>query len=377
MNTLRLASSSIALLLATHSWAPALAQQAGISKPNRAVVLVSGGATSSPFTTPTQACKRSGQQGGQTYLVAGNTNTKLRQYLLEQGKQVYTAPVMDNWGPVQEPTDGRPGPFADCPIVLPESMTILSSGDINGGGERLARFLGYLHTKYGVNEVDLVGHSNGGLWSRSAIWVLKATNAPIRVRSLTTIGTPHTGSMGGRYTVGEITLSACNGSQIKNSTGKPFCETALKNWPSFADQLDKGLNRENTEHYLLDRKAEDGRVITGWNTAQGDALAGIPVTLLAGTYAENPNPGNDPKVWPYDGTVSRYSAWATAVPDTIIPWRTCWQGKLLHTIYQAEDLGVSWQDAITDHPSTLERVNQAINESSTALSKPNRQGCGT
>lgn len=51
-----------------------------------------------------------GATGGQTYLVAGNTDTKLRQELLAQGKQVYTAPVMDDWGPVREPSSG-PGPL--------------------------------------------------------------------------------------------------------------------------------------------------------------------------------------------------------------------------------------------------------------------------
>lgn len=220
--------------------------------------------------------------------------------------------------------------------------------------------------------------------------MLKATNAPIRVRSLTTIGTPHAGSVPGRYTVAEIKLSVCNGSPIKNAKGQPFCETALKEWIPFAEQLDKGLNRENSEHYLLDRKTTTGsvspdvqaanagtpeRTISGWNSAQGNALAGIPVTLLAGTYLENPSPGSDPTVWPYDGTVSRFSAWATDVPDATIPWRSCWQGRLVHTIYQSEALGIGWESAITDDPGAIARVNRAIDEADTALSTANRQGC--
>ncbi|MFM7210814.1 MAG: esterase/lipase family protein, partial [Actinomycetota bacterium] len=237
------------------------------TQPNRAVVLVSGGATSTPFTTPTQACK-----DGEGYLAAGNTNTDIRSYLLQMGKQVYTSPVMDTWGPVVEPTDDRPGPFADCPLVLPATMTITSTADLTAGGERLARFLTYLNTEYGITDVDLVGHSNGGLWSRSAIWVLKNTGSPITVRSLTMMGTPNDGSVPGRYTVGEITLDTCR--------GNAYCIDALKQWSSVVDSVDKGLNLEDTQRFL------DGP--GGWNAAQGNVLEGIPVTLIAGTYFSDP-----------------------------------------------------------------------------------------
>ena len=319
---------------------------------NRAVVIVSGGATSSPFTTPTQACK-----DGDGFLAAGNTDTALRRYLLDQGKQVYTAPVMDTWGPVQEPAPDSVGPFTDCPITLPASMTIVSTADINAGGERLARFLEYLNTEYGVTDFDVVGHSNGGLWSRAAIWVLKNTDSPLTIRSLTAMATPNEGSVPGRYTVGEISLKTCD--------GNAYCRGALKRWIPFAEKVDLGLNRENTMKFLSGPK--------GWNAAQGNALDGIPVTLMAGTYFKDP--GGDPTVWPYDGTASRFSAWASDTPDEIIPWRTCWEAPLLHSLYQVAQLKVPWTTSITDNPEALARVNQAIDESDTALQQPNRQGC--
>ena len=351
---LRALAVSVGLLLVGCSATPSADSTTSATPPEkRAVVIVSGGATSSPFTTPTQACK-----DGDGYQAAGNTDTEIRAYLLEMGKQVYTAPVMDTWGPVQEPTDDRPGPFKDCPVVLPELMTITSTGDINAGGEHLARFLTYLNTEYGITDVDLVGHSNGGLWSRSAIKVLKGTDSPITVRSLTMMGTPNSGSVPGRYTLGEITLDSC--------AGDAYCEMALKNWVPFADKVDKGLNREDTEKFL---GGPDG-----WNAAQGNALDGIPVTLIAGTYFSNP--AGDPTVWPYDGTSSRYSAWATDVSDATIPWRTCWSGPLLHTIYQAAQLQVPWDLAMTHNTDAIARVNQAIDEADSALTKPNRQGCG-
>ena len=90
---------------------------------SRAVVIMSGGAAVSPFTTPTQAC--SSEEG---FLSAGNTDTALRDFLLAEGKQVYTAPAMAPWGPVAEPDPTSFGPFKDCPVVLPESMTVMSAG---------------------------------------------------------------------------------------------------------------------------------------------------------------------------------------------------------------------------------------------------------
>ena len=116
---------------------------------------------------------------------------------------------MDTWGTVREPARDTVGPFADCPTQLPESMTIMSTGDWNAGGERRACFLGYLRTQYGITDVDLVGHSNSGVWTRAAIKVLKDTNSPIRVRSLTTLSAPHTGVTPPRFYAGEIDIAAC------------------------------------------------------------------------------------------------------------------------------------------------------------------------
>lgn len=336
---------------------------------SRAVVIVSGGGATTPFTTPTQACS-----ADDTFLSAGNTATGLRDYLLAQGKQVYTAPTMADWGVVAEPAPTDFGPFAKCPIVLPEIMTIMSAGDISEGGEHLARFVQYLHDQYGVTDVDFVGHSNGGLWSRSATWVMKNTNAPVTVRSITTLGTPHEGSVPGRYTVGEIDKSAC--------MGAVFCERFNDAWVPYAGQGDKGINREDSEKYLMGPD--------GWNAAQGNVLDGIPVTLLAGTMFEMT--GGDPSVWPNDAIVSLDSAWASRVPDAVIPHRACWSAPLTHSIFVSEaynvmmasvddsaslvpPLPLDWQTALTWNTAALARVNQAIDDADSALQQPNRQGC--
>ena len=334
---------------------------------SRAVVIMSGGGSVSPFTTPTQAC--SDEKG---FLSAGNTDTALRDYLLAQGKQVYTAPAMVPWGTVAEPDPTSFAPFKDCPVVLPESMTVMTAGDIDAAGEKLARFVNYLHSEYGVTDVDFVGHSNGGLYSRAAIRVLRQTDAPVTIRSLTMLGTPNNGGVPPSYTSGEYKKSDC--------LGNTFCEEFNEEWVSYAAQTDLGLNREDTFKYL------DGEIQyfdnqPGWNNAQAGYLDGIPVTLLAGTVLSAE--GGNPTMWPYDGITARHSAWAEGVSDAVIPHRTCWQAPLTHSIYVTEAYNQivkptpawDWQTALTWNTDALARVNQAINESDSALEQPNRRGC--
>ena len=305
----------------------------------RAVVIVSGGGALTPFTTPTLACSTDAG-----YLSAGNTATAMRDYLLAQGKQVFTVPTRPDWGVVDDSTSDDFGPFTGCPEVLPEHLTIMSAGDISGGGERLARFLHFLRTDYGITEIDFVGHSNGGLWARSAIWVLKQTGAPITVRSLVTVGTPHEGSVPGRFTFNEIGLDAFQ--------GNAFAEKFNQDWVPYANAGDKGINREDTEKYLVGPG--------GWNAAQGSALDGIPVTLLAGTYFSED--GGDPTVWPNDATVSRSSAWAEHIPDAIMPIRTRWEAPLVHSIFTSNYAGIDWSYALTWNAESHARINEAIDD---------------
>ena len=86
---------------------------------SKAVVIVSGGAAVSPFTTPKSACK--------TGYAAGSTDTYMRDYLLAKGYKVFTSPAMAGYGPVPAEADVAAGPFADCPKALPEYMTVNST----------------------------------------------------------------------------------------------------------------------------------------------------------------------------------------------------------------------------------------------------------
>jgi len=303
---------------------------------SRAVVLVSGGASVTPFTTPSRSC--SSDDG---FLSAGNTWTALRDHLLTTGWQVYTAPAMDDWGPVKEPAADSFGPFTGGPVPLPDTMTIMSVGDIDNSGEKLHRFLRYLAAEYAVTEIDLVGHSNGGLYARSAIRLARLTEAPFRVRSLITLGTPHGGSVPGRMTIGELTEA--------DTMGEPFSEKLFDFWPRYALQGDRGLNVQDTEHYL-----------DGWNLAQGDALDGIPVTLMAGGYFTAD--GGNPSMWPYDGLVSIHSGLALGIADSVMPMRATWSAPLTHSIFVSHAIEADWQTALTWNIDALARVGQALDE---------------
>ncbi|MFM8240555.1 MAG: esterase/lipase family protein [Actinomycetota bacterium] len=308
-----------------------------MSTHSRAVVIVSGGGAVSPFTTPDQAC--STKPG---FLSAGNTDTALRDHLLAAGWSVFTAPANDDWGPVREPAPDSFGPFKDSPVVLPDTMTMLSSGDIDNAGEKLHRFVTYLASDYGVQEVDLIGHSNGGLYARAAIRLATLTGAPYRTRSLITMGTPHCGSVPGRMTLGELTAA--------DAMGDAFTEKLFDLWPRYLSGKDKGLNIQDTEHFLMGP--------AGWNAAQGSVLDGIPVTLMAGTYFAVE--GGNPTMWPYDGLVSEHSAWAVDVPESTMPIRSTWSAPLTHSIFISNAIGTDWQTALTWNTAALERVQQAL-----------------
>jgi len=302
---------------------------------SRAVVLVSGGDAVSPFTTPTLACS--------TGLAAGNTDTALREALLAAGHEVYTAPAMNARGPVVEPDPDSFGAFRGSPVVLPAHMTIVSTGDIDNAGEHLARFLEHLGAEYGVAELDLVGHSNGGLFARAAIRILRETGSALRVRTLTTLGTPWSGANPLRILAGEVPLAECR--------EQASCLAIVEGMrASMSGQL--GLAPQNTVGYLMGD--------TGWNAAQAGVLDDIPVLLIAGTALDAP--GGDPEFWPNDGLVSRWSALAEAIGPEVLPHRTEVAFPLLHSIFIAEQLGEAWATGMTWNAEVLARVDAFLRE---------------
>ncbi|GAA2543235.1 alpha/beta hydrolase [Mycolicibacterium diernhoferi] len=306
--------------------------------PPRTVVIVSGGNAVSPFTTPTQACA--------TGLAAGNTDTALRRHLLDRGHTVYTSPAMAGRGPVTD--QGGFGAFGDCPITLPDNMTVDSTAAIDTAGERLARFLTHLHHNYGAAEIDIVGHSMGGLYSRSAIRVLQGIGSPIRIRSLTTIGTPWQGSYLSDYAHGLTPKSDCH--------GDAFCENAMDDLKAEVERLVAGSGREVNRAYLMGPG--------GWNEFQAGVLDDIPVTLIGGDRFAAPagaGPVN-PSVWPNDGIVALSSALAVDVSDRVLPHRRCLTFDDTHSIFVSDLAGLPWETGITWDPRVLDAVDAAITD---------------
>lgn len=320
-----------------------------------AVVIVSGGDATSPFTSPDQACA--------TGLAAGNTDTALREYLLSKDYAVYTSPAMAGRGQVVDQTGF--GPFGVCPVTLPENMTVDSTGSIDTAGEHLARFLNWLHTEKGVNEVDFVAHSMGGLYSRAAIRVLTSTSAPVKVRSLTTIGTPWQGSYLSDYANGLMPLSDCK--------GDAFCETAMKGFADEVKRLMAGSGREVNQAFLMGKG--------GWNEFQSGVLDKIPVVLIGGKRFNPEKSGGggpvNPAVWPNDGLVALQSALAKNISDAVLPRRRCHTFDDTHSIYISNLAGLDQKTALTWDPQVLDVVRTAIDDAPKAFDGPNREGCPT
>lgn len=165
--------------------------RAALTPPGDAVVLVSGFLSQTPFTTPTQPCSAPGMSAGGTWSV-------MRDALIAAGYPVYTAPET-----TYNYVNGQPQPTTITPATmglgtcgaqqLPASMTINTLGDFDINSSILANFLQYLRTSQGVQRVWLVGHSDGGLWSRGALDYASSLSG-VQVQSITTIDTPWTGS---------------------------------------------------------------------------------------------------------------------------------------------------------------------------------------
>ena len=316
--------------------------------PGAAVVIVSGGDAVSPFTTPDQACA--------TGLAAGNTDTAIRDYLLAKGYTTYTSPAMNGRGQV---TDQQGfGAFGVCPITLPENMTVNSTGSIDTAGEHLARFVTWLHKDKGVTEVDFVGHSMGGLYSRAAIRVLATTDSPVKVRSLTTIGTPWQGSYLSDYANDLIGISECQRDM--------FCETGMRDFKARVLQLNSGSGREVNKAFLMGKG--------GWNEFQSGVLDKIPVVLIAGDRFKSPGAPN-PGVWPNDGLVTPQSALAKDIGAPVLPHRRCHTFDNTHSIFVSDLAKLEWDTALTWNPQVLEVINKGLQDALAALEGPNREGC--
>jgi triacylglycerol lipase len=295
------------------------------------VILVSGGAAVSPFTTPDDAAA--------TGLAAGNSLTALREDLLAAGARVFTAPARIGEGTVAEDA-GWQG-FSDVPIVLPAEVTINAVGSIDDAGERLHAFLRHLAEEYGVTDAVLVGHSMGGLFARAAIRRVRETGGPIGVRGLVTIGTPWTGSLLGDRLTGALTLD--------DAHGDAFTARVLTDSVDFAHANSQGAAEQVSVGYLTGAD--------GWNARQSGMLDRVPVTVIAGDYCSGFDAPDS--LWPHDALVAARSASARDVPPAVLPDADRHLFPDVHSIFFAEALGLPWQRALTWDPEVLATVRSA------------------
>ncbi len=249
------------------------------SPPGRAVVLVSGFNTVSPFSTSVPACV--GKRGA-----AWNPPVGVATTLINSGFTVFTAPVKHG--------DKAPAPACapGTPVPPVSSTYINSNGDLNANGQKLGNFLVFLRDNYGVTKVDLVGHSDGGLWSRAAI-TQQSAYPGVTISSLTTLGAPHTGSF-----VADLTEDVHNGQcQASGPIEQKVCLAFQKVVNLIVKDLGEATTEELTSDYM-----------TTWNPEQ--RIRACQVTGIAGTYLNLPLPKSLLPAYynPADGLVGEASA---------------------------------------------------------------------
>lgn len=247
-----------------------------------AVVLVSGFDTKTPFTTPGPACK--GKEGE-----AWDAPTGVAAALKAAGKQVFTAPVR------QAGSKGLTPCAPDGPAP-PQADYVNSNGELDANGRALAGLIAFLRDSYGVERVQLVGHSDGGLWSRSAITQDSAYSG-VSILSLTTLGTPHTGSFVADLAI-ELEGGKCD---FESKLLQGLCLVFQTSIEAIIDDIGQTATEELTNDYLA-----------SWNPRQ--RIGSCPVTGIAGTYVHLP-------LFPFtyynpdDGLVGEASALARSAYD--------------------------------------------------------------
>ena len=263
----------VVTLLALLAPAGAAAAQGGTS----AVVMVSGFLSSNPFTSSSPSC--AGQEG-QTFTTIGPA-------LRAAGRQVFSPPQ----GPGGQP----PAPCAAEGQPLPPPDTSLDTqGDVDANGRALARFVAFLRDNYGVTSVQFVAHSDGGIWSRSAINQGGRFDG-VRVLSLTTLGTPHTGSFvadgAAEYTAASCSVRDRRTAGVCRSIDADAALLQALGGPTAIAELSSTF-------------------MATWNRQQ--ALGDCPVTTVAGIAFAAPVSGRQvPNYYnPGDGVVGQASALA-------------------------------------------------------------------
>jgi pimeloyl-ACP methyl ester carboxylesterase len=271
----------------------------GDATAGRAVVVIEGGGSPHPFTTPWAAC-----DGGRQHFVED---------LAAAGLPVFTAPGFGN-------SYGSTAGSTGCPRQPPLDVQWNTFGYPTQAGQAVLGFLGYLHAAYGYRTFDLVGYSYGGVVARATVAALKQQAAPasmapafsyataavragIRIPSVTTLNSPHLGSP--TYDIASDPRAFYG--PVASAWGTQFAEAGMGLVPY---ERDGGAG----SIHVLKTDAHAKPDPTSWDAQQVGVLDGVALTLIAGNYCgrscgdANTPPDAEPKGrLRTDGTVPVYS----------------------------------------------------------------------
>lgn len=325
----------------------------------RAVVVIEGGGSPHPYTTPWDAC----DGGRATYVEA----------LGAAGLPVFTAAGFSN---TATSTAGRAG----CPPQPPLDVQWNSSGYPTQAGQAVLGLLGYLNATYGYTTFDLVGYSYGGIVARAVVAALKRPAAPdsmapafsyeqaaieagVTIPTLFTMNTPHLGAPAydvafnpSRY---EAEVTRAWGAQYAR-TGRALRVAELRGGAgAMAVLRTRGHARPNPG---------------SWDASQVGVLDGVALTMIAGDYCGRTcgrgrlDPGPGGRVWPRtDVTVPVYSQLILPCPErcpappgsVYIPPGMVPDGTVrkifptVHSTYETQRLGLPATLAVNKNPVAI------------------------
>lgn len=271
-------------------------QTLGAATSGRAVVVIQGGGSPHPYTTPWDACDR----GRDVYI----------QSMVDAGLPVFTAPGFAN---ILSSTAGKTG----CPPQPPLEVQWNTSGYPTQTGQAVLGFLGYLQAAYGYDTFDLVGYSYGGLVARATIAALKqppaagtmapafsyaqsAIDAGVSIPSIITLNTPHLG--GPAYDIAADPAKYLL--PVTKAWGRQFAKSSAS-LIEYAQLLSAGSTQ------ILMTSAHAKPRPDSWDARQVGMLDGVALTLIAGDYCGRTcgdGTGSGKNASPRtDGTVPLYS----------------------------------------------------------------------
>ncbi len=279
----------------------------GAQTAGRAVVVIEGGGSTHPYTTPWDSC----DGGSAAYIEA----------LADAGLAVFTAPGFGNFA---SSTAGKTG----CPAQPPVEVQWNTTGYPTQAGQAVLGFLGYLNATYGYRTFDLVGYSYGGVISRATVAALKsqppagtvapafsyaqsAVDAGVSVPTIVTLNSPHLGAPS--Y---DIAFNpAWYTKKVEKGWGAEYAETG-KGLRIFETMAGAGAI------HVLKTSGHARNNPASWDARQVGVLDGVALTLIAGDYCgrtcgeERLAPGPSGREWPRtDATVPLYSQLILPCPD--------------------------------------------------------------